>query len=197
LERVGPYGGVRPCYNPSMSAKGQNREFPGQHEGETVQMLFRQHPLVMRKALILGLLAIVVGVLPLDFPQVYSSEALGSFFIKLALGVTAVVLVVWFYRWIGWYYTMYIVTNARLIEIKQKGLFDRKVDEWQLEGINNLNYHIGGFQAVLFGFGDITARTYLGDLEMKTIHKPAEIHARLMEIVRKAGGASGSTQGLN
>jgi hypothetical protein len=71
------------------------------------------------------------------------------------------------------------------------------VDEWQLEGINNLNYHIGGFQAVLFGFGDITARTYMGDLEMKTIHKPAEVHAKLMAIVRKAGGASGSTQSPN
>jgi hypothetical protein len=41
--------------------------FPGRHEGEHVELLFRRHPLVMRKALILGLLVILVAVVPLDF----------------------------------------------------------------------------------------------------------------------------------
>jgi hypothetical protein len=99
------------------------------------------------------------------------------------------------YRWIGWYYSVYIVTNQRIIWIKQKGLFDRQVEEWQLDGISNVNYHIGGFQAVLFGFGDITARTYLGDFTMKKIHKPAEIHEVLVEAVRRGGG--GSTHSSN
>jgi hypothetical protein len=93
------------------------------------------------------------------------------------------------YRWIGWYYTVFIVTNRRIIAVRQKGLFDRKVEEWQLSDITNLNYHVGGFQAVIFGFGTITARSYIGDLEMKTIHNPAQIHTQLMEVVRKAGGA--------
>ncbi len=182
-----------------MSAKqpAEEKQFPGQHDGEAVAFIFRQHPLVMRKALVVGLLLITVGVLPLDFPQVYSSDMLAGFFTKVAFIIPAIVFVAWAYRWVGWYYTVYIVTDRRILEIKQKGLFDRKVDEWQLEGINNLNYHIGGFQAVLFGFGDITARTYIGDLEMKTIHKPAEIHEKLMRAVRKAGGASGSTQQPN
>jgi uncharacterized membrane protein YdbT with pleckstrin-like domain len=168
------------------------KQFPGQHEGEVVEMLFRQHPLVMRKALIIGLLLILVGVLPLDFPQVYSSEGLAAFFTKVALIMPLVVLAGWFYRWIGWYYTVYIVTDRRILEIKQTGFFNRKVAEWQLDGIQNMNYEIGGFQAVLFGFGDITARTYIGDLEMKTIHKPAEIHEQLVMAVKRAGG--GSTQ---
>jgi uncharacterized membrane protein YdbT with pleckstrin-like domain len=179
-----------------MSAKKKSdqveKQFPGQHEGEEVEFLFRQHPLVMRKALIIGLLVILVGVLPLDFPQVYSSDKLSSFFIKLSLIVPLVVLAAWFYRWIGWFYTLYIVTDRRILAIKQRGFFTRKVDEWQLEGIQNVNYEIDGFQAVLFGFGDIIARTYIGDLEMRTIHNPAEIHEQLVDAVKRAGG--GSTQ---
>jgi len=113
--------------------------------------------------------------------------------------MAVVVFAAWVYRWIGWYYTVYIVTNERIIEVKQKGFFKRKVNEWQLDGIQNVNYEIGGFQAVLFGFGDIYARTYIGDLEMKTIHKPAEIHEKLIRAVRKGGGGRGSnsTQALN
>ena len=179
-----------------MSAKQKSeqteKQFPGQHDGEEVQFLFRQHPLVMRKALILGLLVIVVGVLPLDFPQIYNSDQVASFFMKVALIVPLVVLAAWFYRWVGWFYTLYIVTDRRILEIKQKGFFTRKVNEWQLEGIQNMNYEIGGFQAVLFGYGNITARTYIGDLEMMTIHNPAEIHEQLVNAVKRAGG--GSTQ---
>lgn len=171
------------------------KQFPGQHEGEEVLFLFRQHPLVMRKALVVGLLVILVAVVPLDFPQVYGSAALASFFTKVALGVPVIVLAAWFYRWVGWYYTMYIVTDRRILEVRQKGFFDRKVDEWQLENISNINYHVNGLQAVLFGYGDITARTFVGTLEMKTIHRPVEVHEQLVKILRQYG--NGSTQAAN
>ncbi len=174
------------------STKAAPKEFPGQLEGETVELVFRQHPLVMRKALIGGLLIILVAVLPLDFQQIYSVDWLPGALLKLVWVAVAVVFFGWFYRWVGWYYTVYLVTSRRILVIKQKGFFDRKVDEWQLDVISNVNYHIAGFQAVLFGFGDITVRTYVGDLEMKTIHKPAEIHSQLLDAVRRGGG--GSTQ---
>jgi uncharacterized membrane protein YdbT with pleckstrin-like domain len=158
--------------------------FPGQQEGEDVQLVFRQHPLVMRKPLILGLLAILFVVLPLDF--IFTGMLYGIL-VKLALGISAAVLFIyWPYHFMGWYYSVYIVTDRRLIEIKQKGLFDRKVREWQLDLIQNLNYHINGFQAVIFHYGTITAETYSGNLEMPTVYRPVEVHTRLMEIVRKA-----------
>jgi hypothetical protein len=51
-------------------------------------------------------------VLPLDFPQVYSSDKPCPFFLKVALLVPVLVFAAWFYRWIGWYYTVYIVTDS-------------------------------------------------------------------------------------
>src|SRR5207244_3270873 len=111
------------------------------------------------KSLLLGLLFITLGVLPLDFPQVYANETLASWCIKLALAVPVVVLAWWFYRWVGWYYTIFIVTDGRLVIIRQQGFFDRSVQEWQLNKIYNLNYHINGFQAALFGYGNIMAKT--------------------------------------
>src|SRR6266536_1558891 len=107
----------------SANKAAEDKQFPGQHEGEEVELLFRQHPLVMRKALIFGLLLILVGVVPLDFPQVYSSDSLSSFFTKVALIMPLIVFAGWFYRWVGWYYTVYIVTDRRILEVKQKGFF--------------------------------------------------------------------------
>jgi uncharacterized membrane protein YdbT with pleckstrin-like domain len=186
-----------------MSQKQESKQFPGQHDDEEIAFLFRQHPLVMRKFLIFGLLVILVAILPLDFPQVYSSDSMTHFFVRVALFVPIAVLIVWVYRWIGWYYTVWLVTDERIIGIKQRGLFDRRVEEWQLDSIQNVNYHIDGFQAVIFGYGDITAKAYTGDLEMKKIHKPAEVHEKLLAAVRASGGGStranmvGSTRSSN
>ncbi|GAC1373274.1 MAG: hypothetical protein NVSMB39_7560 [Candidatus Saccharimonadales bacterium] len=174
-----------------MSTKqAPEKQFTGQHDGEVVELVFHQHPLVMRKALIMGLLVIMLGVLPLDFEQIYAVEWLPGLLVKLMWALILIVFAAWFYRWVGWYYTIYIVTDRRILEIKQKGFFNRRVDEWQLDNVSNVNYHVNGFQAVLFGYGDITARTYVGDLVMKTIHKPAEIHGQLVEAVRRAGGST-------
>ncbi|HSX47943.1 MAG TPA: PH domain-containing protein [Candidatus Nanoarchaeia archaeon] len=160
-----------------------SKSFPGQHEGEEVELVFHQHPLVMRKQLIIGMLAILIGLLPiLQWPLSDFFTRLGFIYIPLAVAVY------WFYRWIGWYYSVYIVTNERLVEIKQKGFFNRRVTEFGLDKIQNINYHINGFQAVLFQFGDIAVQTYVGDLVMKTIHKPVAIQEQLVEIVRRVNG---------
>jgi hypothetical protein len=179
-----------------MSSKAKtsrpDHEFPGQLDGEVVKLVFRQHPLVMRKTLILGLLIITLGVLPLDFPQIYTNSALAGFFTKLALGLPVVVLVAWFYRWVGWYYTIYIVTDRRIVAIRQKGFFNRSVEEWQLDKIYNINYHINGFQAAIFSYGDITAKTVIGEFRMPIIHKPVEIHRHILEAIQSVGGAQGT-----
>jgi len=132
-------------------------------------------------------------VLPLDFYGIwYMSESLHSALVKVALIVPLIVFAFWFHRWVGWYYSVYIVTNRRIVEIHQKGFFDRSVQEWQLDKIYNVNYHVNGFQAVLFGFGDITATTITGDFTMPIIHKPTEIYHQLLEAVRSAGGGQGT-----
>lgn len=183
------------CYNLSMSNKSQiaDKQFPGQHDGEIVKLVFNQHPLVMRKALIVGLLAIVLGVFPLDFPQVYASDIISGIFLKIALGVPILVLAYWFWRWVGWHYSVYIVTNERIMEIKQKGFFEREVGEWQLDSVQNVNYRVGGFQAVIFGYGDITVKTYIGDLIIPTVHHPMKIYEKLQILVREGGGGMGGS----
>jgi hypothetical protein len=131
----------------------KERLFPGQHEDEQVELVFRQHPLVMRKQLVVGMLLLVLAAVPFDFPFAFSSPDVTHWLLIGALVIVAGTLFMWFHRWVGWYYSIYIVTNRRIVAIKQKGFFNRRVDEWQLNNISNVNYEIGGFQAVLFGRG--------------------------------------------
>ncbi|MBW3538517.1 PH domain-containing protein [Candidatus Parcubacteria bacterium] len=170
-----------------MKAQAKKRAagtFAGQHEGESVRLVFHQHPLVMRKALIFGLLAILIAVLPL---LVWPLSDVAT---KIALYTPLAVLAYWFYHWISWYYSVYVVTNERIVEIKQRGFFNRRVIEFGLDKVQNVNYHVKGFQAVLFQFGDITVQTYVGDLVMSTVYKPVQVHQQIVEVVRRYSSSS-------
>lgn len=159
---------------------GFTPEFPGHHHDEKVELVFRQHPAVMRRPLIYGMLAILLGIVPLMIWPLSNTAT------QIALGVPVLVILYWFYHWIGWYYSVYILTDQRLIDIQQHGLFNRRVNEVALERIQSVNYHVKGLQAAMFKFGDITVQTYVGDWVMEMIYEPVEVHSYVMTAVRES-----------
>ena len=152
------------------------KDFPGQHPGEEVILVFRQHPVVLRWPLIWGMLAILIGLGPLII------WPLSDVALKISLIIPLLVLAYWFYHWLGWYYSVYIVTTLRLIDIHQKGFFNRKVSEVGFDKIQSINYHIKGLQAAVLKYGDITVQTYTGDWVLKTVHHPEDVHSQMMEV---------------
>jgi len=79
------------------------------------------------------------------------------------------------------------VTDQRLIQITQKGLFNRSVIDMRLNQIQMVNYQIAGLQQTLLGFGTIMMQTIVGDLVIHEIHHPAKIQKKLLEILRDRG----------
>lgn len=164
-----------------------HKGFPGQHKHEEVLLVFRHHLMALRRQLVIGLLGIVIALVPAAFwPEL--SINLPFFLILSAFSVAYL-----FWAWVGWYYSVYIATNERIIEVRQHGFFDRRVTEFGLDKVQNINYHIKGLQAVLFRYGTIAVRTYVGDLVMEGIHNPVGIQEKLVAIVQRY--AAGSTVG--
>ena len=157
--------------------------FADQFDDEVVIFLFRKHPVVMRKGLIFGLLGPVVGVLP---AAINTNLGMNGFFEGLGLGIL-LGLIVFFPVWIGWHFSVFIVTNQRFIQIKQKGMFSRSVSDLGLHQIQSVSYEVSGIQETLLGFGTITMRTYVGDVEMHDVHHPAKIQKRIVGILRDLG----------
>ena len=160
-------------------------QFPGQHEDEEVQLVFHQHFVVARKPFIYGLLAILVAIVPLDFQGIYTINWLPAVLYEALAVVLVAVIAVWLWAWVGWYYTVYILTGRRLVSIRQKGFFDRSVQEWQLDKIYNVNYHVDGLQAMMFNYGDISLKTAIGEFIMTKIHRPIEVYKRILMAVRE------------
>ena len=162
--------------------KKPEKYFPDQFDDEEVLFIFRKHPIVMRKGLILAMVAILLGTIPALLKPEFS-----VFFGGLAVGFI-LALAVMFPFWLGWYYSLFIVTNQRLIQITQKGLFHRSVVDLGLGQIMMVNYEVAGLQQTLLGFGTIMMQTYVGDLVIHDIHHPAKIQKELLKILRQEGG---------
>lgn len=159
----------------------ENKYFDDQLEDEEVLLVFRKHPIVMRKGLVLGMLAILLGTVPSLIKPEYS-----YLFGGLAAGFVLFFLII-LPSWITWYYSVYILTNKRLLQITQKGFWHKSVVDISLNQIQMVNYEVAGINETLLGFGTIMMQTFVGDLVIHEVHHPGKIQQQILEILRENG----------
>jgi hypothetical protein len=158
--------------------------FEDQFDDEEVLLVFRKHPVVMRRGFIVAMLILLLGAVPSLFNPTY-----GTYFAGMAAAVVLGIIAM-FPSWLSWYFSVFIVTDQRLIQITQKGFFSRSVIDMRLNQIQMVNYQIAGLQETLLGFGTIMMQTFVGDLVIHEIHHPAAIQKQLLQILRSQGVAA-------
>ena len=179
---------------PKTAQKQQTTEkpvkyFKDQFDDEEVLLVFRKHPVVMRKGLVIGSLGMLVGpvyVLALTYLKPNSPPSMNFFFGSIAASVLISALL-FFPSWMAWFYSVYIVTNQRMIQINQKGLFSRSIVGINLNQIQMVNYEVSGIQETLLGFGTINIQTFVGSLTIHEVHHPPKIQKELLHILRDQG----------
>jgi len=159
----------------------KEKHFEDQLDNEEVLFVFRKHPIVMRKGFILASIALLLGTVPSLIKPEYV-----YLFGGLAAGMV-LAFFVFMPSWITWYYSVYIVTDQRLLQISQKGLWKKTVVDISLNQVQMVNYEVSGFQETTLGFGTIMMQTFVGDLVIHDVHHPAKIQKKLLEILREKG----------
>ncbi|MEO6109418.1 MAG: PH domain-containing protein [Candidatus Saccharimonadales bacterium] len=155
-------------------------DFEGQRPGEEVLFVFRRHIIAMRKGFYLLLIPLVITAIP---PLIWQSN-LELFF--LPLGGFILGLILFFYHLMMWYFTIYLVTNQRIRQVTQRGVFGKDVVELRLSKIQNISYNIPGFSGEIFGFGTIVIQTFVGDLVIRYVEHPEKTYNKLQDAVSSA-----------
>lgn len=151
--------------------------FEGQRPDEEVVFIFRRHIIAMRKGFYLLLIPFAISAIPVLIWQ-STLELLWSPVIGFGLG-----LILFFYHWMMWYFTIYIVTNQRIRQVTQLGFFGKDVVELRLSKIQNISYNIPGFFGEVFGFGTIVIQTFVGDLVIRYAERPEKTYNQLQDVV--------------
>lgn len=170
-----------------MSESGHDNQmsFDGQRPGEKVLFVFRRHFIAMRQGFYLLLIPFLFTAIP---PLIWSQQI--ELFILPIIGL-GIGLILFFYRFILWYFSIYIVTNDRIRQVTQHSLFGREVIDLKLSKVQSISYNIPGFIADSFHFGTIVIHTFVGDLVIHHVEHPIEIYNKLQDAVNNVSTKQG------
>ena len=137
--------------------------FPGQHSDEQIYLFVRKHWIVIFSTFSILFLMLIVPFIGIILLRIYYYTIfqgsiinilviLGSIYILIIAGLSLV-------GFIDYYLDVEIVTNKRLIDIKQINLFARAIDELELLHIEDISVHQKGFLATFLNFGTIYIQT--------------------------------------
>lgn len=92
--------------------------------------------------------------------------------------------IAFFIVWTDYYLDILMLTNKRIIDIEQKGLFSREISTFRLDRIQDVTVKVNGVIPTFFNFGDIHIQTAgeVPEISVKSIPDPHKVR----EIVSRA-----------
>jgi hypothetical protein len=108
-------------------------------------------------------------------------------FILFLLGASIFFLYAWlflFQNFADWYLDVWIVTNQRIVNIEQRGLFGRVMSELMLYNIQDVTSEIKGFIPSMLDFGTVQIQTAAekSQFHFEEVDHPSYIAKRILEL---------------
>ena len=150
--------------------------FDGQREGEEVQFIFRRNVWMTRRGLMFFIIMFGLGLAPLLIWR-ENPGMIWVFLICVMIGVLGLL-----YAYMLWYFSIYIVTNQRIRQVTQKGLFKKTVVDLGLDKIQSIAFNVPGVMGGIFNYGTILIRTSVGDLTISMVSDAEKIYNKLQNV---------------
>lgn len=157
---------------------------------EKIVYLLRRHPLVLARGLFVF---VILAALPFvayyffapTLPFYLNDSALK---IVIILGTSIYALSVWlflFSAFLDYYLDLWIVTNDRIMNVEQHGLFGRTVSELDLSNIQDVTSEIKGIFATIFNYGNVHIQTAAEEKRFvfEQVPNPHEIRKTILDLV--------------
>lgn len=164
--------------------------FEGQETGERVVLLLRAHLVTLAPALLLIIFLVFV---PFLAPPILSLLAVGAS--VLTSLQTFLIVLFWylivfayaFYKFIFWYFNIYLVTNERIVDFDFRGLLHKETSYANLLQIQDITPKTIGFFGTFFHYGDIYVQTAAArpEFEFHHVPRPNEAVGKILEERRK------------
>jgi ABC-type multidrug transport system fused ATPase/permease subunit len=165
--------------------------FPGQQNNEQIYLIVREHWIF----LLLRWLVIVVLFLLLFAFQTYGPEFAPGLFegtagrvVTLFSQVFIMMLVAGiFLVWVLYYLNMQIVTDLRIVDIDQHGLFHRRISELHTDKIEDVTSDAVGVFATIFKYGNVYVQTAgtKERFEFDRVPNPETIEKLILDLYAK------------
>lgn len=152
-------------------------------------LTLRAHPVVfITRGAIFAILLVVpfvaMALLPELMASLLSSMIGGTAAVLLVSLYMLVVLLLGFNHFFNWFFDIWVVTNERIIDVDQEGVFSKKIGELELHKVQDVLAESHGVLATVFGYGRIKVETAGAQTEFAVdgIAHPYAVAKRILEL---------------
>jgi uncharacterized membrane protein YdbT with pleckstrin-like domain len=170
--------------------------FDGKAPDEKVHIFTRRHWLFLLPDII-----VTFGLVLLPAIIVIIAAALGgspfddsgrTILVTIVPAYYLAVLTWFFIRWLDYYLDLSIVTDQRVVDIDQFGLFRRKISELQLDAVQDVSSSRKGIFQTMFNYGDLEIQTAAEreNFEFSSVPRPDTMVQTILKVCKDGGGAA-------
>lgn len=162
-------------------------DFETRDSKEKIILLLRQHPIVNLKW-IFGTLLLLTGptiigtfgifsLLPTGFPLIIS---LAWYLVTSAYAIEG---------FLNWYFNVYFITTARIVDVDFYNLIDKRVSNAEIEMIQDVTYQTGGVVRTMVNYGDVIIQTAaeVSEFKFEAVPNPERVTKILDDLRMKTG----------
>lgn len=140
-----------------------NMLFPGQQENEQIIEIVRKHWFYLFQEMIVWLIFVAVlfaidKFLPIYLPSLFQNP-LAPYLALFKNLYTLFLILGLLMLWEMYYLNMQIVTDQRIVDISQDGIFSHTVSELSLSKIEDVTGETKGIFGTMLGFGNVYVQT--------------------------------------
>jgi membrane protein YdbS with pleckstrin-like domain len=156
---------------------------------EKVEYILHRHPITFIPYILLFIILMLVPValyflITNLFPSFLESQTVFPLSVLCASLYYLSVYLFFYAQFIDYYLDVWIVTNDRVVDIEQFGLFSRTISEVDLFRIQDVTSDVHGFFATLFKYGNVSIKTASANLNIvaQNIKEPNKIREELVRL---------------
>lgn len=126
-------------------------------------------------------------VFPQSFPERWADPHFRSLFLFLE---SIFALFLWtfsFFVWVEYYFDVFIITDTKIVDVEQKGLFSREVSELKFERIQDVSVEVKGLIPTFLNYGNLHIQTAGEEkrFAFKAMPNPYEIKNLIMSLQKE------------
>lgn len=168
----------------------KNTHFDGQETDEKVLRVVHRHwfdillqyiPIIV----VVFIMIISANITPWMFPEFWRGASVFFWFFE-----TMLAMIIWVWAaliFVDYYLDVWIITDRRVVNVEQKGLFVRRVSELRYQKIQDVTAEIEGFFPTILDYGDVFIQT-AGEKPQFLFHnvpRPSEIKGILVDMQKR------------
>ncbi|MFC1598798.1 PH domain-containing protein [Patescibacteria group bacterium] len=150
---------------------------------EKIISVIHHHPVNYLKQIIITLILVL-----LTFFLMFYLFSLGPIGVALFLALLGTAIFYGAREFYIWYMNVFIITNQRIIDLEQKGFFNKTVSEASFDKILDLSYSVQGFWQTVLKLGTLKIKAAGVSLLIDNVADIIKVNQLIMDLIQEQTG---------